>query len=165
MNGEGDRISGLVIDVYGKTAVLSASARWLEVYKTEVHPAPNPTPKPSTLHHTPEHPTPCCTLHPTIDTLLHAPCTLDPELHSINNESQALLCAPHTQPYPRALTLTNFKFQTPHPTPPTPNPKPQTPNPNLNRSASRHSPERCRISYASTHIDQLGFNQNYFTLT
>eukprot|EP00961_Rhodomonas_salina_P268395 3627064-Rhodomonas_salina.6 len=36
VNGEGDRLSGLVIDVYGSTAVLSASARWVEKYKEEL---------------------------------------------------------------------------------------------------------------------------------
>ncbi len=36
VNGEGDRLSGLVVDVYGKTAVVSSSARWVEVHKEEV---------------------------------------------------------------------------------------------------------------------------------
>jgi len=36
LNGEGDRVSGLVADVYGSIVVLSSSARWLEEHKESV---------------------------------------------------------------------------------------------------------------------------------
>ncbi|MGB1473317.1 MAG: hypothetical protein ACPHAP_02800, partial [Candidatus Puniceispirillaceae bacterium] len=36
VNGEGDRMSGIVIDVYDKLLVVSSSARWVELYKEQV---------------------------------------------------------------------------------------------------------------------------------
>lgn len=31
INGEGDRLSGLVVDVYGSLAVVASSARWVRI--------------------------------------------------------------------------------------------------------------------------------------
>jgi len=36
VNGEGDRMSGIVMDVYDKLLVFSSSARWVEVYKEDI---------------------------------------------------------------------------------------------------------------------------------
>ncbi len=39
VNGEGDRLSGLVVDVYAGEVVISSSARWVETYSSEVQAA------------------------------------------------------------------------------------------------------------------------------
>ena len=36
VNGEGDRMSGIAIDVYDKLLVFSSSARWVEIYKEDI---------------------------------------------------------------------------------------------------------------------------------
>ncbi|XP_068634068.1 uncharacterized protein [Aristolochia californica] len=36
VNSEGDRLSGLIIDIFGNTAVIASSAAWVEKYKSEV---------------------------------------------------------------------------------------------------------------------------------
>jgi 23S rRNA G2069 N7-methylase RlmK/C1962 C5-methylase RlmI len=36
VNGEGDRLSGLVVDMYAGEVVISSSARWVEVYKDDI---------------------------------------------------------------------------------------------------------------------------------
>ena len=36
VNGEGDRMSGIAIDVYDKLLVFSSSARWVEIYKDDI---------------------------------------------------------------------------------------------------------------------------------
>lgn len=39
INGEGDRLSGLVVDVFGDSAVIESSAAWVEIHRTAVEDA------------------------------------------------------------------------------------------------------------------------------
>lgn len=45
VNGEGDRLGGLVVDVYAGNFVVSSSARWVEAYENEVGGAPRKPPR------------------------------------------------------------------------------------------------------------------------